>query len=176
MTLLIDGFNLIYKFPELESYMYLGQLNNARDGLIQILHQYQKIRKGGITVVFDGKKEPSREIRSEKSGSIDVYYSLDYSADYIIKQFIKKDMNPKMITVITSDKDIIFYINRFGAKNITSEKFAETVKSSLETSRIEEDNRREEAEKINPSITDDEISYWHKIFTKKTSGKKNKKS
>ena len=57
-----------------------------------------RIRKGGITVVFDGKKEPSLEVRSEKVGSIDVYYSLDYSADYLIKQFIKKDMNPKMIT------------------------------------------------------------------------------
>lgn len=172
MALLIDGFNLIYKFPELESFMCYGQLNPARDGLLEILHDYQKIRKGGITVVFDGKKEPSREIRSEKVGSIDVYYSLDYSADYLIKQFIKKDMNPKMITVVTSDKDIIFYVNRFGAKNITSEKFAEHVKSVFESTRLEQELKQEESEKVNPSISDDEITYWQKLFTKKTPGRK----
>ncbi|HOP64311.1 MAG TPA: NYN domain-containing protein [Spirochaetota bacterium] len=172
MSLLIDGFNLIYKFPELEAFMCYGQLNKARDGLLEILRDYQKIRKGGITVVFDGKKEPSIEIRSEKIGTIDVYYSLDYSADFIIKQFIKKDLNPKMITVITSDKDIIFYINRFGAKNITSEKFADIVNHSFESSITEEEERKEELEKINPEITDEEISYWQKIFTKKSSGKR----
>ncbi len=172
MALLIDGFNLIYKFPELESFMYYGQLNKAREGLLEILRDYQKIRKGGITVVYDGKKEPSIEIRSERIGSIDVYYSLDYSADYLIKQFIKKDMNPKMITVVTSDKDIIFYVNRFGAKNITSEKFAEHVKSVFDNSRLVEDEKREEQEKVNPSISDDEISYWQKIFSGKKTGKK----
>lgn len=172
MALLIDGFNLIYKFPELESRMCYGQLNSAREGLLEILRDYQKLRKGGITVVFDGKKEPSLEIRSEKIGSIDVYYSIDYSADFIIKQFIKKDSNPKMITVVTSDKDIIFYINRFGAKNITSEKFAEHVKSVFESSRLQQELKQEESDKMNPSITDDEITYWQKLFTKKNSDKR----
>lgn len=172
MALLIDGFNLIYKFPELESHMCYGRLDRAREGLLEILRDYQKLRRGGITVVFDGKKEPSREIRSEKIGAIDVYYSLDYSADYLIKQFIKKDMNPRMITVVTSDKDIIFYINRFGAKNITSEKFAEQVKSVFENSLMEEEEKREELEKANPSISEDEISYWQRLFTKKNQGKR----
>lgn len=172
MALLIDGFNLIYKFPELESFMCYGQLNKAREGLLEILRDYQKLRKGGITVVFDGKKEPKIEVRSEKIGSIDVYYSLDYSADYLIKQFIKKDMNPRMITVVTSDKDIIFYINRFGAKNITSEKFAEHVNSVFETSRLADEEKREELDKVNPAISDDEVSYWQKMFSKKNSGKR----
>ena len=152
--------------------MCYGQLNKAREGLLEILRDYQKIRKGGITVVFDGKKEPSIEVRSEKIGSIDVYYSLDYSADYLIKQFIKKDMNPKMITVITSDKDIIFYINRFGAKNISSEKFAENVQSVFKASQLAEEEKIEELEKVNPAVSDDEISYWQKIFSGKKSGKR----
>lgn len=172
MALLIDGFNLIYKFPELEGFMCFGQLNKAREGLLEIVRDYQKIRKMGITVVFDGKKEPSIEVRSEKIGSIDIYYSLDYSADYLIKQFIKKDMNPKMITVVTSDKDIIFYINRFGAKNITSEKFAEHVNSVFKNSMLAEEEKMEELQKINPSISDDEVSYWQKMFTKKNTDKR----
>ena len=131
MPLLIDGFNLIYKFPDLEALMYISQLNTARAGLLEKLRDYQKINKTAISVVFDGKKDKGIDTSSEKIGKIDVYYSLDYSADYLIKQFIKKDFNPKMTTVITSDKDIIFYINRFGAKNITSEKFAEIVNKAF---------------------------------------------
>jgi len=167
MPLLIDGFNLIYKFPDLESMMYSSQLNAARAGLLEKLREYQKIRKTAIRVVFDGKKDKSVETTNEKIGKIDVYYSLDYSADYLIKQFIKKDLNPKMTTVITSDKDIIFYINRFGAKNITSEKFADIVNAAFAEIQEEEELLQISAEKENPSITEEEISYWQKLFRKK---------
>jgi len=167
MSLLIDGFNLIYKFPELESFMYIDKLDEARSGLLNILRSYQRIKKGNIRVVFDGKKEPSREIRSESFGSIDVYYSLDYSADYIIKQFVKKDQNPKMVTVVSSDKDIIAFIKRFGAKSITSERFAEIVNHAFEQQRLQEEKMLEEQIKVNPKITEDEISYWQKLFSQK---------
>jgi len=167
MPLLIDGFNLIYKFPDLEAMMYLSQLNTARAGLLEKLKDYQKIKKTAILVVFDGKKDKTLETAREKIGKIDVYYSLDYSADYLIKQFIKKDLNPKMTTVITSDKDIIFYINRFGAKNITSEKFSEIVNATFKEYLKEKEDQQIKAEKENPSVTDEEISYWQKLFGKK---------
>lgn len=166
MSLLIDGFNLIYKFPELESMMYYSQLNSARSGLLEKLKEYQKIKKSVICVVFDGKKDKALETVSEKIGKIDVFYSLDYSADYLIKQFIKKDINPKMTTVVTSDKDIINYVTRRGAKNITSEKFSEMVTNTLEESMKEKELEKEISVKENPSITEEEISYWQKLFRK----------
>lgn len=57
MILLIDGFNLIYKFPELEALMYESKLNLAREGLLKILNQY-KVKRGNTVmhVFFDGKK------------------------------------------------------------------------------------------------------------------------
>ncbi len=167
MPLLIDGFNLIYKFPDLEGMMYQSQLNAARAGLLEKLKEYQKLKKTAIKVVFDGKKDKAIETASEKIGKIDVYYSLDYSADFLIKQFIKKDLNPKMTTVITSDKDIIFYINRFGAKNISSERFAEIVNAAFKEYYEEKELQSISSEKENPSITDEEISYWQKLFRKK---------
>jgi len=169
MPLLIDGLNLIYKFPELEEKMYYQQLDAAREGLLDILKEYQKLKKTSIGIVFDGKKGPSIEIRNEKSGSLDIYYSLDYSADFLIKQFVKNDSNPKMISVVTSDKDIISFIKRFGARNITSEKFAEHVKETFKEHIEEQEKKRISEAKENPSVSDDELSYWHEIFT---SGKK----
>ena len=111
MTLLIDGFNLIYKFPDLEELMYKKRLSDARRGLLDKLKSFQKITNARIRVVLDGKKEESLDIKSERDGRIDVYYSLEFSADYLIKQFIKKDLNPKMTTVVTSDKDIIDFVS-----------------------------------------------------------------
>ena len=166
MSLLIDGFNLIYKFPDLEAMMYYGQLNSARAGLLGKLREYQNIKKISIRVVFDGRKDKSVETTSERVGKIDVYYSLDYSADHLIKQFIKRDVNPKMTTVVTSDKDIIFYINRFGTKNITSEKFADMVNAAFADFLEEQELKKVTAEKENPSISEEEISYWQGLFKK----------
>ena len=57
MILLPDGFNLIYKFPELEGLMYESKLNLAREGLLKILNQYKiKTRNTVIHVFFDGKR------------------------------------------------------------------------------------------------------------------------
>jgi len=166
VSLLIDGFNLIYKFPDLEEKMYFSQLNSARAGLLDKLKEYQNIKKIAIRVVFDGKKDKAVETVREKVGKIDVYYSLDYSSDYLIKQFIKKDVNPKMTTVVTSDKDIIFFINRFGAKNITSERFADMMNAAQAELLEEQESKRVTAEKENPAVSDDEVSYWMGLFKK----------
>lgn len=163
MTYLIDGFNLIYKFPDLEGLMYEGRLSEARRGLLEKLKEHARIAGDRFRVVFDGKKEKLLEIKSETVGTIDVYYSLEYSADFLIKQFIKKDLNPRMTTVVTSDKDIIFYVNRFKAKVKTSEEFAvllnETRQKWLEAQTPEKDD--------NPIVSRDEIAFWESVFKRK---------
>jgi predicted RNA-binding protein with PIN domain len=160
MAILIDGFNLIYKFPDLEGLMYQGKLSDARKGLLNILKEYAKITGARIRVVFDGKKEPSLEIKSENVGTIDVYYSLEYSADHLIKEFIKKDPNPKMSTVVTSDKDITSFVQRFRVKIKKSEEFADHINKTIEKwmeSRLPE---KEE----NPVLTEEDIVFWENLF------------
>jgi len=160
MALLIDGFNLIYKFPDLEGMMYEGRLNDARKGLLNKLKEYQKIKKINIRVVFDGKRNPSDTTRQETSGTIDVYYSHEYSADHLIKEFIKKDPNPRMETVVTSDKGIIFYLNRFRPKMYTSEKFADHVMKTIEEYYADKTPEKDD----NPQLSEDDIEYWDKVF------------
>lgn len=163
MAILIDGFNLIYKFPDLEELMYRDKLTEARKGLLEKLKEYQALTKTKIRVVFDGKKDISLEIKREKVKGIDVYYSLDYSADFLIKQFIKKDINPRMTTVVSSDKDIIDYVSRFKARVKTSEEFQtqidETINGPADSAEPEKDE--------NPVLSDEEISFWEKQFSKK---------
>lgn len=161
---LIDGFNLIYKFPELEEYMYKGKLVDAMSGLLNILQDYQSITKKKIKVVFDGKKKEGVDLHFEKVGKLDVYYSLDYSADYLIMQFIKKDPRPKMTLVVSSDKEILFYVNRFRTPTLKSEEFAELVKNTL-SPKVENITPEEKDQNVNLSA--DEVSFWEKLFKAK---------
>ena len=160
MAVLIDGFNLIYKYPDLEILMYQDRLSDARKGLLEKLKKYKDLTNYKIRVVFDGKKETLLEIRSEKVSGIDVYYSLDFSADFLIKEFIKKDLNPRMTTVVTSDKGIVDYVSRFKAKTQKSEDFIKHMDEVLNKTEVDLEPEKDE----NPVLSAEEISYWEKQF------------
>ncbi len=164
MALLIDGFNLIYKFADLVELMRRGRLTAARQGLLHKLKAFQKVTgEKKICVFLDGKKEESLDIKSEKIGSnLEIYYSLHFSADALIKEFIKKDPNPKMTTVVTSDKSIIDFSLRYKAKVKKSEDFASQIDNELRT---EFEERLPEKE-IDPVVDEAEVEYWEKIFRK----------
>jgi predicted RNA-binding protein with PIN domain len=162
MGVLIDGFNLIYKFPQLEELMYRERLNDARKGLQEILKEYHSIRPTEIRLIYDGKKNMGDMTRQESAGPLKIYYSHDLSADHMIKEFVKHDPNPRMTTVVSSDKEIIFYVRRFNAQIVKSEDFAVQVIETIEKARTVQRPEKED----NPMLSDDEISYWEKMFRK----------
>jgi len=160
--ILIDAFNLIYKFPDLEELMYNNQLFEARQGLIKkisLYHQHRK-KKEQIKIIIDGKKKPSDATKKENISNLEIFYSHDYSADFLIKNMIQKGLNPKMITVVTSDKDILKFAKSFKTKMIKSEKFSDLV--NLAIAKITEPLKPEK--ETNPKISAEEISYWEKEF------------
>ncbi len=167
MAYLIDGMNLTYKFPDLEGLMYGGELNRARSLLLERLSQFHHIKKATIRVVYDGKKKISDSTRSEKVGPIQVYYSQDLSADHLIKEFIKKDPNPPMSTVVTSDKEILFFVKRFRAKTMTSEEFSEYLTATLIEYRTWKERKEREESEINPRLSEEELSFWQELFKKR---------
>lgn len=162
MIILVDCFNLIYKFPELEAMMYENHLNEAKSGLMKILNAY-RIKKGKITIhaFFDGKKDKGSEVRQEEVDGIKIYFSHDLTADYLIQQFIRSNPAPSDLTVVSSDNDIIFYAKRFKCKIQKSEEFAKSVSDFL--SAIPEMPEKES--EVN--LTGKEIEYWKDLFQKK---------
>ena len=158
--ILIDGFNLIYKFPDLEEMMSRSDLRGAMRGLLDILAEYAKSAKKKIRVVFDGKKESGLDLHQERVKGIEVFYSIDFSADHLIMQFIKHDPRPALVTVVTSDKEIVSFVNRFRAPVILSENFAELVQNTLEPK--EEPEPPEKNESV--SLSDEELSFWERLF------------
>jgi len=161
--IIIDAFNLTYKFPELEEMMSKGQLTAARKGLIEKIKAYLKSKKENLKLVIDGKKKPSDLTAQEKIGGIEIYYSQDFSADFLIKEFVKSSPNPKMLTVVTSDKEIITFVKKFRAKIIKSEDFAKIITQVIAKQTFPPPKLEKE---INPKVSKEEVCYWEKIFKK----------
>jgi predicted RNA-binding protein with PIN domain len=161
MVLVVDGFNLIYKFPHLEQMMYENQLEDARKGLVSILQRYNLKRKTvKIHLFLDGRKEKSSPVREDNVEKIHIHYSLDEKADFIIKDFIKKNPSPQNLFVVSSDKDIILYSKRYGCKSYKSEEFASMLNSLFH----KEEDVQENDDRIHRTLNPSEMQYWANLF------------
>jgi hypothetical protein len=162
MILLVDAFNLIYKFPELEDNMYKGELTEARRGLLSLLVNYKNSWKKHIElhVFFDGKKKHGDETRRETVSGIQIYFSIDLSADHLIKEFIKRNPSPGNLHIITSDKDILFFAKKYKCLVQTSEEFSSLLLKTIKEKKSEKDLDEK------PVVSED-ISFWHEMFAKR---------
>lgn len=169
MILVVDGFNLIYKFPDLELCMYEHKLQEARKGLFQKLTNFKKLKKiQEIHVFLDGKKEIGSVVESEAIGELIVYYSHDLKADSNIKKFIRTHKTPSNLHIVTSDKEILFYSKKYSCKHYTSEEFYSLYESSIHK-QVEKEN---ETERIHKNLSEEEIQEWLKFFRKNAKGSK----
>lgn len=164
MILAVDGFNLIYKFPELEEHMYSNRLDKAKNGLLNILNQY-KNKKGNTTirVYFDGKKDLGSTVVEEDFNGIKVHYSHDFTADYYLKLYIKQEYASASVLVITSDNDILLFAKRHKCKSQKSEDFAKWVTEFLNS---EKDKRIDEKD-ADVKLSKNELDFWTKLFKKR---------
>ena len=164
MILVVDGFNLIYKFPEMEILMYENKLNNARNALLKTLNLYSKKRKQNkFHIFFDGKKEIGSMVVEDELEGMRLYYSHDIKADDQIKLFIRKSINPSDLYLVSSDKDLQFFGKKYGCKLYKSEEFAKIITDTLKEHSLEDEKDS------NVMLSKEEVSYWYALFK----GKKN---
>ena len=116
--IIIDGYNLLHKLFPSVSRTNLALHRNKTESL---LNRYQKQRKSTITVVYDGGGV--RESSEGSSLSI-VYTASSKSADNWIIDYVKSlNTNRKMVTIVSSDREVCRYGLAFGAKCMSSEEF-----------------------------------------------------
>ncbi|EMF81414.1 YacP-like NYN domain protein [Leptospira weilii serovar Topaz str. LT2116] len=157
----IDGFNLIYKFPDLEECMVRNRLLEARQGLLELIELYSQKKKGQtFHIFFDGKKEVGSEIFQETFGKLNVYFSHNRKADDVIKEFVRTNIRPFEIEVVSSDKEIFFHAKKWGANPITSENFATTVIAKIASSKLDAEEFRDRI------LNSDEVEHWKNLFRK----------
>lgn len=142
--ILIDGYNLIRKYPPL-SQVEKADFSKGREKLLEWLSQYRRKTANPITVVFDGGKGGERDEGRDIYRGIKIRYSPQgQTADDIIKRLVKKE--GEKILVVTSDQELGSYCRIFKTGWIRSEDFARRIQEQIwseDRNSIEEDDRED---------------------------------
>jgi predicted RNA-binding protein with PIN domain len=101
--LIVDGYNIIYAWPELSSIKDVS-LEDAREALIGVLADYAALGRLQVTVVFDSHRRPDAPGSAETIAGVRVIYSgRKTSADSVIERLIFEAKNADEVTLATSD-------------------------------------------------------------------------
>jgi hypothetical protein len=123
MLIAIDGYNFIKQSPELRKLEQID-LGKAREGLVEKLAQYKRIKGHSITVVFDGWQEGRLAGHREHSKGIEIVFSrLGEKADEVLKRLAGE--KKEGIVLVTSDLGISHFAEKKGAKVIGPSDFGE---------------------------------------------------
>jgi ribosomal protection tetracycline resistance protein len=100
--LLVDGYNIIYAWPELNELVH--HMETARMKLIDILSNYQSIRKCRIIIVFDAYRVQGYREGIINYNNIQLIFTKEaQTADHYIEKFAYDNNKKFNITVATSD-------------------------------------------------------------------------
>lgn len=101
--LLVDGYNIIYAWPELKE-LAEENLDSARMKLLDLLSNYQWIRRCHVIVVFDAYRVEGHQEEIIDYYNIHMVYTREaQTADQYIEKFAHENKKNYNITVATSD-------------------------------------------------------------------------
>lgn len=101
--LVVDGYNIINAWPRLKKTSD-DDLELARDMLVEIIHEYSKIKGYEAYVVFDAYNVKSTEEKYEDHHGVTVVYTKEnQTADTYIEKFISGMSKYDQVYVATSD-------------------------------------------------------------------------
>lgn len=162
MSLLIDGYNLIYADEELAAAMLQGKLERARDSLLSRLIRYQALSGEKVTVVFDGTVTAGRQV--QKHAGVRVLFSrAPVKADAEIEALVAAEGNPRQLRVVSSDRAVRATAKGYNAESVDSETFLKQMRAVM-TRKTKKTRPPEPGEKYGKAISPLEIQHWLKIF------------
>ena len=136
--IIIDGYNLIRKFPPL-SRVEAQNFSRGREVLLEWLTEYRRQKPHPITVVFDGVRGGGFSEERDFFKGIKVLYSqIGQTADDIIKRLVSKA--PGNLLVVTSDVELGFFCRARSAGWIPSEEFAHRIQKKSQGQGREDDD------------------------------------
>ncbi len=161
-TIIIDAYNLMHKVTELRLLLAQSQ-EICVDTMIEKLRSHFWGKGVKCTLVFDGfgqnKHENNINVKFSKTG-----VGPDYgNADGLIKHLIEKSKNPKLIKVVSSDREVSSFAKECGSRILSSEGFWGEVKDR----RTERNDAYRESKEKPAIVTRTEFDFLLKEFTKK---------
>lgn len=125
MSLLIDGYNLLYATGMLGKRPGPGGLEKARLALLnQLAASLEPAEISRTTVVFDAKHAPRGVPQAMTHKGIHVRFAAAHAeADELIEELIRTDSAPKRLTVVSADHRVQTAARRRRATAIASEEW-----------------------------------------------------
>ena len=124
MLTLIDGYNVLFSLGMVPSPVKEGDLQRARQSLLQMLHEALAEKGKFCTVVFDATRAPSRAPGDTFFHGIDVRFTKRREeADDLIAYLITQCTTPKQLTVISSDHRLVEATSRKRATVVRADEF-----------------------------------------------------
>lgn len=126
--LLIDGYNVIFAWEELNE-LAKTNIDSARDRLLDIMCNYQGIKKCNLIVVFDAYRVENHQTEFFDYHNIHVVYTKEAeTADQYIEKFAHENGRKYDVTVVTSDGLEQIIIQGQGCTLISAREFKEHIK------------------------------------------------
>ncbi len=157
MPILIDGYNL---------YHYVRAVY-AEDGIdlrvstfCKLVAEWAKFSKHKVTIVFDGNPPPDLARGQKRVGpTLLVFTGSGASADEYIRQRVCESSAPKLLVVVSNDREIKKYAKRRKCKLISSEDFWWMIAKSLTKNR-----KPAEPKQKRTGISSEDLGYWLDYF------------
>lgn len=128
--LLVDGYNVIHAWKDLRE-LSQRNMDSARDKLMDILCNYQGMKKCEVIVVFDAYKVTGHATDYFDYHNIHVVYTKEAeTADQFIEKFAHSNKGKYKIRVVTSDGLEQIIIRGQGCLLVSSREFEEEVKAA----------------------------------------------
>ena len=154
---LIDGYNVIYKIPEIKPLMKTD-MESAREKLVLLLTNYFSNKRTEVIVVFDGLSDIS-DFNVHSNPKVKVLFSKrNQKADILIKSIADERLNKSLTTIVSSDHEVYQYGKVSHCKVIKSEEFIKKTRAkSFSYENIIKTH----------ILSKDEIQFWKQIFNNK---------
>lgn len=125
--LLVDGYNIIFAWDELRELAAVN-VDGARGRLLDIMCNYQGIRRCQLIVVFDAYRVQGHETEIFDYHNIHVVYTREAeTADQYIEKFAHENGKKYRVTVATSDGLEQIIIRGAGCQLLSAREFLEEV-------------------------------------------------
>jgi predicted RNA-binding protein with PIN domain len=150
MPVLIDGHNLIGRLPDIS----LGDPDDEVR-LVARLQAYAGRTGKRVTVVFD-RGLPGGRSRALSRGRVEVVFApTGRNADMLLMERIRRARNPRGLTVVTSDREVIATARDRGARVVRAEEFV----GELEPSPAPQGTGKPDAH-----LSPEQVEEWLELF------------
>lgn len=160
--LLIDGYNLCFARSSLTERRDSLWLERTRTRMLGALQRYQQKTRKQITVVFDARTGTRWGQEKLDSGVRTVFAPSAQDADIVIRKRVQNSTDPRSITVVSSDAEVVRSVRSCGAKTLSAEDFLRQL-DGLERKMESEDSPKRRSAKLE-GISPEEARGWAKLF------------